>query len=177
MFPSKQFISVVAFVAGVIACYQGALTQKLWLGPVVVGLIILYELSNQRDRIIPKIKLLLIIGLGSAVFESVLIIFSIYSVNEATRWFMPAPLIPMWIFSLWMNYAARIPTLIPALHGKHLLNFIMGMFFGTVIYLLADLRELVELNYGWISLLVIAMAWGFFISAIYQFAPRIYKPS
>lgn len=172
---SKQIIGTVLFIAGVIACYQGALSQNLWLGPLVVGLIMLYDVSSQKEWIFQKIKLFALIGLGAAILESLLIFFSVYTVTETTRWFLPAPLLPLWIFSLWMNYAVRVPAYLPFFHGKHVANFSIGAVFGIIIFRLAERRELVDLEYGMISLMIIAMAWALYVMAIYQFAPRFYK--
>lgn len=170
-----KIIRPILFFLGVFACYGGAITQNLWLGPLVVALIIAFRLFQQKEALLQTIKLLFFIGIGSAILESLLIFSSIYTVNESTRWFIPAPLLPLWILSLWMNYAVMVPALISTFHGKHLKNIAFGAFFSIIIFFNAERRELLELEHGWLSHVIIAAAWGFFLVMIYQYAPRFFK--
>ncbi|MDI6401362.1 DUF2878 family protein [Balneolaceae bacterium ANBcel3] len=171
----NQVVMTAIFIIGIVASYQGALQEAGWLGPLVVGLIIGYELLKNKSLLKPKVMLFLFVGLGGFVLESLLIVSTVYSVSETSRWLMPSPLAPLWICALWLNYAARVPGYLAFLKGRHPLNFIIGVLFAIIIYYSASRMELVNLTYGWGSIAAIGTVWGGFVIGIYIFAERQFR--
>lgn len=172
---AARVVQLALFIIGIIACYQGALREIGWFGPTVVGLIVLYEITRNKQVIKPKLYILLYVGITGFVMESIMIGLGIYSVVESSRWLLPSPLAPLWIVALWVNYAARVPAFVVRFRGKHLINFIIGFVFAGLVYRTATSLGLVDLSWGWGTLAIIGLFWGLFVITIYLVAERQFR--
>lgn len=169
---ATRVIAPVLFFTGVVASYQGALREIGWLGPLIVGLIVLFELFRNKATIKPKLYVILYTGIVGFAMETLVISVGIYSVSESSRWLLPAPLAPLWIVALWANYAVRVPELVGFLRGRHFLNALMGFLFALVVFSSASNLGLVHLTFGWGSLVLTGLFWGPFVMTIYMVAER-----
>lgn len=174
----NQIIGMVVFMIGIFATYQGALNQKPWLGPLIVMLIIIYDLLSHRKNIIARLKFLFLVAFIGMLTESLLIIFSVYSVEPNTRWLINAPFAPLWILALWLNFGTRLPSYLSFLNGKHILNAISGFVFAILIFHSAKSMGIITFQQGTLSLLICAIAWAIIIPIIYIIAAKLLlKPS
>jgi len=170
----NQIIGGIVFMIGIIASYQGALNQKPWLGPLVVLIIIAYDLLAFRKLLLPKLKLLAAVAILGILTESILIITSVYSVELTTRWLVASPFSPLWILALWLNFGIRVPSYLLFLRGKHIVNAITGFVFAILIFRSANALGLLSLNNGTVSLIICAIAWGIVIPIVYIVAAKIF---
>lgn len=161
-------------MAGVFACYIGALQQKPWLGIVVVFVILLLDLLQHKQLIIQKLKLVAVVTIAAAFIETLLILTSVYSVTPTSRLLNTQLIVPIWILALWINFSVRVISYLVFTRGKHLINGLLGVIFAILIFRSGHRFGLVELNYGIYSLIIIALAWGIFVPFIYIYANRLF---
>jgi len=171
----NQLLGAVIFMAGVTACYQGAIRHHPWFGPLVVGIIILFDLFTHPQLAGSKLKLLAAVGLLGFITETLLILLRVYSVGPETRWLLPEPLVPLWILALWLNFGIRVPAYIPFFRGRHIINAVTGFVFALIIFSSASAMGLVGLTHKTTSMIICALAWSAIIPVIYLLAGKLFQ--
>lgn len=168
-----QMISTVLFLVGVAACYYGAISGLLWIGPLVVAVIGAVKFSFSSDWI-SDLKLVLLVGILGLVVETLLILLGVYTPAPLKRIWLVWPFLPEWILALWLNFAFRLKSLIPMMRGRMWLSWVTGFIFGILVFKSAQARELLELDLGNISLLIIAGVWGVSVYLMFHYGAIIY---
>lgn len=168
-----EITSTVLFLIGVIACYFGAISGLLWVGPLVVAVIGAVKLFFSSDWTL-DLKLVLLVGVLGLAVETLLILFRVYTPAPRTRIWLSWPFLPEWIFALWLNFGFRLKSLIPIMSQQMWLSWITGFVFGILIFTSAQARTLLELDRGNISLLIIAVVWAVTVFLIFHYAAVIF---
>lgn len=167
----KQVFNTVLFLIGVISCYQGALRNIPWLGFLVVLVIGFIHFIPAKQKI-QELKLIGILLVLSFILETILISTGVYAIEANTRIIFPTTLISLWIFSLWLNFIFRVKDYLDFMNHKPILAFIVGAVFAFLIFNSASRMGLVFLNFGKMSLLICALAWGIYLPIIFYIADK-----
>ena len=165
LFITKQVFTIVLFLVGVMACYRGAIVGRPWLGPAIVLAILGIHVLIDRERWL-MLKLVAIVTVVTFVFESVVITTGLYTPEPATRWLMIAPLCPLWLLALWVNFAAKLVTTALMLRDHYLRGSLLGVLFGLIIFQRAEAMHVLRLNHGLWSLVIIAVLWGLMLPVL-----------
>jgi hypothetical protein len=169
----SQVFGTLLFIVGLISCYQGALKELPWLGMLVVGVVLISDLLLNRRALISRLKLIAIIGTMGFLLETAMILSSVYSIQHS-GWLFTDKIIPIWMFALWLNFGIRVPAYLIFFRGRHITNVIIGLAFALMIFSSASHLGLVRLNYGMISMVIIATGWGILIPIIYLIADKLF---
>lgn len=154
-----QMPSTVLFLVGVTACYYGAISGLLWVGPLVVAVVGAVQFFFSPDWIL-DLKLVILVGVLGLIVETLLILLGVYTPAPLKRIWLVWPFLPEWILALWLNFGFRLKSLIPMMYGRMWLSWVTGFIFGILIFTSAQARGLLELEMGNISLLIIAGVWA-----------------
>lgn len=170
----NQTIGTLLFIIGIFTSYLGALQQIPWLGMVVVFVILLIDLLQDKQHIPQKLKLIGAVTIVAAMIESLLIIISVYSVDPTSRLTGFQLIVPIWILALWVNFSDRVISYLVFTRGRHLINALFGIIFAILIFRTGQRLGLLELHYGIYSLIIIALTWGVFVPFIYMYANKLF---
>lgn len=163
-----EITSTGLFLIGVIACYFGAISGLLWVGPLVVAVVGAVNFYFSSDWIL-DLKLVLFVGVLGLVVETAMIFFGVYTPDPLKRIWLFWPFLPEWILALWLNFGFRLKSLIPMMRERMWLSWVTGFIFGILIFKSAQARYLVELDMGNISLLIIAGIWAVTVYLMFHF--------
>jgi hypothetical protein len=166
-----QVVSVVLFIAGVVACYQGALHGAPWFGPTVVLALLVLALITTRRKV-DVLKLALVVGVVGFALESTLIALGVYSAAETTRWVLPAPLCPMWLLALWVNFAVKMPSSLALVRGRPIAVAVTGAVLAVLIFASARRVGVVVFGRPVLGIGVIALLWAAITPALFCLAGR-----
>jgi len=167
---------LLVFYLGIVACYVGAQRHWPWLGPVVVGIIVITHLAH-AERPAQEAMLIALVGLCGFLLDSALISLQVYAVTPDTRWLFPAPLCPDWILALWVNAATQLSRTLPMTRRKYLRSAIIGLVFGVLVYKRAAAVHLLTLPDAIVTLLLIAVIWAMVLPLFSKFAALIMPPA
>lgn len=167
---------LLVFYLGIVACYVGAQQHWPWLGPVVVGIIVITHLSH-AERPAHEAMLIALVGLCGFLLDSTLISLHVYAVTPDTRWLLPAPYCPDWILALWVNAAAQLSRTLPMTRRKYLRSAIIGLVFGVLVYKRAAAVHLLTLPDAIVTPLLIAIIWAMVLPFFSKCAARIMPPT
>ena len=172
-FITGQLTATLIFIVGVISCYQGAMSGKLWLGPLVVILIALSRTVFDKNRG-RELKVLLVVGGLGCLAESLMILLSIYTPDAGARMLLPWPLLPEWILALWINFGLKIRDYMWLMRGRPVLGAVMGFIFGILIFRNAAGMGLLVLGHGSISLYTASLIWAVIVPVLFHYAASVY---
>lgn len=154
----KIILNVVLFQVGWFACVLGAGKGNIFIGPIAVIFILVIHLTMWRERIHAELKLAgssLIIGLA---FDSMLTATGIHS---PVRELIPEPFSELWLLALWVNLAIIINVSLHRLHGKHMLQALLGGIGGPAAYWSGEKLNAISLGEPlWFSLGTLAICWA-----------------
>lgn len=83
------------------------------------------------------------------------------------------PLSPLWMISLWLNLATILNISLKWLHGRYFLAAILGAVGGPTAYYAGARLGATQGAFGMESILVLSVAWGFAIPALFFMAKII----
>ena len=168
---TRMFLNIVAFQAGWFAAVLGVAYGFTWLGPVTVAMLLAWHLSQSPRRLAEAI-LALAAGAFGFLFDSALIAFGVLS---PVRDWMPAPLSPLWMIFLWVNFATLLNVSLQWLQGRYLLAALLGAVGGPAAYYagaqMGATRETLSIG----SILVLSVAWSGAVPAVFCMAKGIDK--
>lgn len=171
-----QIVGLAFFFMGVASCYQGAIQGRLWLGPAVVAFVCVMQVLVAIRRWQKEILIILVTGLAGLILETVLLLCNVYSVEEKTRWILPAPVSVEWILALWINFGAKVSSALPGVRGKPKVVVISSAVFAVMIFHRAAKLGLITLTWGWGSTAVIAVTWAIVVPMLMRFAEKLIPP-
>jgi hypothetical protein len=162
-------LSFLGFMCVAFSTYFGARHGKPWVGAVVMPLVHLFYLCFLRTGWPRRLLLSLSAGLLGFALDSALGAAGIYSVAPEARWFIPAPLCPLWLLILWVNFGFYLYAYVMAMRGKLRYTMILGAVFALFIYPNAGRMEVLLLRSpALLSVLIIAACWVFAVPALYR---------
>ncbi|MBD3176181.1 MAG: DUF2878 family protein [Armatimonadia bacterium] len=166
-------LGFVLFLIGVVACYTGARTGKPWIGPLVVGLVAGVRLAMGPARLATLEVLGVTTGMAF-VAESTLVLCGVYTPADPTRWLLPAPLVPVWLLALWTNFGVRIGDYLPFMYGKWGRLLALSAVFGTLIFHNAERYEVLTMDLGVTSYLIVAALWAGLVPAMFLVGAHLF---
>jgi len=158
----------IAFQLGWFACVLGAANGLPWLGPLVVGAVVVLHLGLSRR---PRRELRLV---GAAM----LLGLAVDSLLMATGWLRyPAgqwlPFVaPYWIVAMWGLFATTLNVSMAWLRGRPVLAVLMGGVGGPLSYLAGEKLGAIELMPLLPALVALALAWALAMPLLMRLAER-----
>ncbi|HSR69609.1 MAG TPA: DUF2878 domain-containing protein [Acidobacteriota bacterium] len=147
----------IGFQAGWFACVLGAAYGYLWLGPLAVAGLAVFNLKGLppacRKR---ELRLLASVSLLGLVLDSLLALSGVFTFLD--RQFPPWLSRP-WMVALWANFALTLRASMQWLQERYVLGGLLGMVSGPLAYWAGARLGAVELH-GVYSLLMLAAAWS-----------------
>jgi hypothetical protein len=122
--------SFAGFQIGWFACVLGAAYGYWTLGPVAVGLMMLFQLlvvSNAAAEMRPILAALIL----GYLFDSSLIQMGLFSLKANV---LPSWSTSPWMVAMWVNFALTLRHSMSWLRGRYLLGAGMGAFAGPLAY-------------------------------------------
>lgn len=170
--PLQMIVNGGAQTVAWYVCVAGAARgQHGWATASLGVLLLLHACLHQRGIWPTTLKMLacgLVFGL---IFDTVLIALGVYT---AQRWFLPAPLAPLWFLILWANFAMCLHVAFRALQQRPMLAFVIGAVFGPSAYQGAAKLGAIELPGPYLGrLALLSLAWGIAVWALTRLAKRI----
>lgn len=152
-----MFKSVLGLQVGWFAAVLGAAHGLPWLGPVVVGILLLLKIHGPWSMISPWRKPLLAILIGTLV-DSTFIYLGTVKYREPLLF---GYFCPMWIIALWVNFAVAFDGCLAWLKHRYLWAGIFGSAGGPLAYWGAANLGAITLEPTFRALVSLALAWMF----------------
>jgi hypothetical protein len=159
----NRLLNFALFYLGWFACVAGAGSGLLWLGPAVVGAVLLFHLSLASRRA-EEGRLIVSVGLLGFAVDTALASAGVYAFTgtSATPW-----LCPPWMMSLWMLFAITLDSSMGWLAGRFRLSMLLGALFGPLSYLAGARLGAIEIQAPMpVALTVIGIAWAAVMPAL-----------
>ncbi|MEM1206579.1 MAG: DUF2878 domain-containing protein [Acidobacteriota bacterium] len=152
--------AVIVFVVaqvGWFSCVLGAARDLYWLGPVVVGLLVVLHLVYSRSR---RRDLALMLGLAAAgtAMDSLQGAAGLLSFRGAPAdWLAPA-----WIVALWLHFGTMRHSILKMLYGRPWTAALVGAVGGPMAYGAGVGLGAASFHphQSWASLTALAVIWG-----------------
>lgn len=137
-------------------CILSAASGRIWLGLILALIVTLTQLIwSHRAKIEIHYPLACLVLLSGITIDSILSLSSII-VYHANPW----QLAPPWIIGIWLNFSLIYAScLLPLLTKKGLIATLAFIGFPLA-YLAGAKLQAATLNYGYLSLLVVAITWA-----------------
>lgn len=167
-------LNSVAFIATAASCYQGAMKGMPWLGYAAffIHVILFLPLTELKQK---RLLLAIIVGAVGLMMDTGLYLTGVYSVKDSTRWVLPAPFCPDWIFVLWLNFGFMLYIYWLMLRRSYVIGSVIGIIFAIIIYGNAERNGLLLLKSPLIvSLSIIAFLWALAIPVFTKIAIKFY---
>jgi len=153
----NRFRNFAMFYLGWFACVAGAGRGQLWLGPALVGVLLLIHLSVAANRA-QEARLILAIGLLGFSIDTLQASAGLYAF---TRTSVVPWLCPLWMVALWMIFATTLNSSMAWLAGRYRLAAVLGAIFGPASYVAGARLGAIELSSNTlVSLGGIAIVWA-----------------
>lgn len=153
----SRVLNFAMFYAGWFACVGGAARGQLWLGPVVVGGLLILHLVLAPNRS-DEIRLIAAAGFAGFVCDTLLASAGLYAFTNTSvvPW-----LCPPWMVALWMIFATTLNGSMSWLADRFPLAALLGAVCGPLSYLAGARLGAIELHTDTTAtLLAIAVAWS-----------------
>ena len=167
----RIILNVVAFQVGWFLSVQGAARGFPWLGPLSVMMVLALHLS-QSPRRLAEVTLALATGAFGFLFDSVLAAGGVFS---PVRYWMPAPLSPIWMVLLWVNFATLLNVSLKWLQGRYVLAALLGAVGGPAAYYGGAKPGATQDAFTMGDILVLSAAWSCAVPAVFHMAKVINK--
>ena len=162
----KKIFNIIGFYIVWWACVLGVFYQFPYIGPILCLLFIFIHIKYIATNDV-ELKLIVYTSiLGTLVDSS----FIITKLLEYQGGYGENTLIaPLWITSMWAGFATSINYSMKWLKGKNLIWFTLGAIFGPLAYITGAKFNVIEFtsNYDF-TIVVLALAWGISIPAVYK---------
>jgi hypothetical protein len=164
---AKNLINFIAFQIGWLACVLGAGYGLPMTGPIVVAVLLGLHFFLTADPT-AEVRFIVAVGLIGSTVDSLL--------SSAGAYSFFAPLIegwlcPLWITSLWMNFATTFNASLSWLAGRYVLGGVFGAVGGPLSYYAGARLGAVELHPNpLLSMVILAIAWGITMPGLLRLA-------
>ena len=153
----NRLLNFAMFYLGWFACVVGAGRGQLWLGPALVGVLLLVHLSVAANRA-QEARLILAIGLLGFSIDTLQASAGLYAF---TRTSVVPWLCPLWMVALWMIFATTLNSSMAWLAGRYRLAAALGALCGPASYVAGARLGAIELSSNaLVSLGGIALVWA-----------------
>lgn len=160
------WINVAGLSFGWWACILGAANGRAWIGPLVVGIHLLFYTAASLDRRRALVYLIDTIFLGF-LLDSLLGAMGVVTFSSP---FVIGWLSPLWMVALWPNFATSLTSSMNFLKGRPAAAAFVGAIGGPIAYLggseLGAVAFADSTGLGWV-----ALAWGVALPILTVLAP------
>ncbi len=170
-----QKLNLIVFMMTSFACYQGARRGGVWLGLGPTALAVHWALfvPATPDKV-RRIIVALMAGVSGFLCDTALIAANVYVVRESSRGFLPAPLCPEWILTLWLNFGFMLYLYRGVLTRRRWTASVTGAVFSFVIMGNASRMGLVFFDDPVVlKYMIIAVCWAILVPLQAWLANRI----
>ena len=153
----NRLLNFAMFYLGWFACVLCAGRGQLWLGPAMVGVLLLVHLSVAANRA-QEARLILAIGLLGFSIDTLQASAGLYAFTHTSivPW-----LCPLWMVALWMIFATTLNSSMAWLAGRYRVAAALGALCGPVSYVAGARLGAIELSSNaLVSLGGIALVWA-----------------
>jgi hypothetical protein len=162
---ANYFLFQIGWFAVVLSAARGI----SWAGLLVVFLILALHLGTSSRRR-QELRLLAAAAPVCLVLDSALIALGFF---QPVRWIVRAPLSPLWMISMWINFALTFGGCMRWMIGRHAVSALMGAVGGPLAYLAGQKLGAIVLPENPVpSLVVLATAWMIVMPLLFLLAPQ-----
>jgi hypothetical protein len=151
------------------ACVLGAANNLPWIGPLVVGLIVIYHLARVPNAG-PELQLIASAAVIGAAFDSLLVASGWVSYPSG-QWH--AALAPYWIVAMWIGFATTLNVSLGWLKGRYWLATLFGAAGGPLAYLAGAKLGGITLVSSEAALIALALGWAAIMPLLTYLAARL----
>ena len=160
----KKIFNIVGFQICWWLCVLFSTKSYSFIGPLFMSIyLIIHFIYISNNKI--DVKLILIVGLIGTFFDSLFVVFDIFSYSGS--FIILSDIAPLWITSMWVGFATTINYSLDWINKNYYLAFIMGFIFGPLSYVTG--REFGAIQFlvsDILGLSILALAWGLIIPMI-----------
>ena len=164
-----QYFVILNFVLFQItwfACVLGSARGYPWLSITVVGLSLIWHLSQAKPKFIEAKWCLIALAIGAIFDQSILSLGIIQYHNNGWS----ESIVPIWILALWLAFALTFNVSMRWLRGKYLIALVFGAIGGPLAYIAA--QKLGAVTLGEHSLIILGIGWGLITVAFSQISTK-----
>ena len=165
----QMFINFLFFQIAWFACVLGAANNLPWIGPLVVGLIVIYHLGRVAAAG-PELQLIGSAAVIGAVFDSLLAASGWVSYPSG-QWH--TALAPYWIVAMWIGFATTLNVSLGWLKGRYWLATLFGAVGGPLAYLAGAKLGGITLVSSEAALIALALGWATIMPLLMYLAARL----
>jgi len=165
----QMFINFLFFQIAWFACVLGAANNLPWVGPLVVGLIVIYHLGRVPTAG-PELQLIGSAAVVGAVFDSLLAASGWVSYPSG-QWH--AALAPYWIIAMWIGFATTLNVSLGWLKRRYWLATLFGAVGGPLAYLAGAKLGGITLVSSEAALMALALGWAAIMPLLVYLAARL----
>jgi hypothetical protein len=170
----NRLLNFAMFYGGWFACVVGAGRGQLWLGPAMVGVLLLIHLAVAANRA-QEARLVLAIGLLGFSIDTLEASSGLYAFTHTS---VEPGLCPPWMVALWLLFATTLNSSLAWLAGHYRLAAALGALCGPVSYLAGARLGAVELSSNaLVSLGGIALVWALAMPLLLLIREMLSTPS
>jgi len=151
-----RVLNYIGFNAGWAATVWGAGNGLYWLGPLATLVFVPLHIGlspNPRG----EARLLLVLAVLGTILETGFMMTGVVTYRGTLSGY---PLVPFYITTLWMMYGSTLNHSMGWMRRSWQLALVAGLVFGPFSYIVAERLGAVTLEGGFISLVILALAWG-----------------
>ena len=168
----KYFFNIIGFQICWWICVLFSTTNFSYLGPMIMLLYIGVHLLYISDNNIKEFKLIFIAGLIGTIFDSLYIVFNIFSYSSSFS-FLPL-IVPLWITAMWAGFATTLNHSLFWINKNYYIAFLMGFIFGPISYLTGEAFKAIQFNTTIVNGLgILAISWGIAVPVVVYINRRI----
>lgn len=163
------FVNFLLFQIAWFACVLGAANNLPWIGPLVVGLIVIYHVRRVPSAG-PELQLIGSAAVIGAVFDSLLAASGWVSYPSG-QWH--AALAPYWIVAMWIGFATTLNVSLSWLKRRYWLATLFGAVGGPLAYLAGAKLGGITLVSSEAALIALAVGWAAITPLLTYLASRL----
>ena len=152
----QKLLNAALFQAAWFAAVLGAARGVPWLGPLMLLPVVGIHLALAEDRA-GEVKLLAAAGILGFLFDTSLVAGGVFLPVPD---FFPRPLSPLWMISLWVNFAATLNVSMAWLRGRYLAATLFGAIGGPLAYYSGARLGATEALPTTVGILILSVGWG-----------------
>jgi hypothetical protein len=168
-----KLLNYLSFQAGWFACVWGAGQGMVWLGPLFVAIVMVFQagvLTRMSQKELVFILLAVVIGLS---LDTGMILAGVYN---PVRKIMPWPFAPVWIVALWVLFTASFRLSLRQLHGRPLLACLLGAVAAPLSYAAGGRMGAATMNPGFLkSYVTFGIVWGLAVPALFALSSALLR--
>ena len=167
----KIFLTLTGYQITWVVCVFGESKFSQPFAGIFLGIIfILTYLYFSNDRI-KFLKIILLIALPGYLFDTGMILFSIYEFNSSTITLA----LPTWMIILWLSFAVLFDEILIIVSKFRIIAIFLSAFLGTSTYYIGEPLNIISINNLFLFFLFMIIFWSLLIIYYTEFVLKTYK--